>query len=65
MYEDVYLKMYNINPSNSSQLNENSFVNYLRVTGSGLKLLKGDKNMNHWKVLEKDNNGNLTEKNCN
>lgn len=63
-YERVYQLIYKITPTNTPQLNENSFVNYLRITGSGLKLMKGDKNMSNWKVLEKGSNGNLIEKKC-
>lgn len=64
MYEYMYSNMYGIKPTNTSQENENSFVNYLQTTGSGLKLIKGDRNMDNWKVLERGN-GSPIQQDCN
>ena len=45
--------------------NENGLVNFLELQDIGLKLMKGDNQMENWQLLTKDENNNFATVNCN
>lgn len=66
MYSNLYDKIYNIKPSNDILQNEKSFLQMLKATNSGLKLLKGNTGtFDDWDVLNIDQNNNITSADCN
>lgn len=66
IFSNIYGSLYNINPSNSVQQNEQSFLSMLQATNSGLKLLKGNLgDFNDWNLQSLDQNNNVTTTDCN
>lgn len=64
-YEYIYGTVYNITPNNDIKTNEDNFVRYLEKSNTGLKIMRGDTNMNDWSSMEIDKNGQINIKKCN
>lgn len=62
-YEFVY-DLFGIDYDKTVTNNEKGFYNYLEKNNTGLKIFKGDNNMQNWGLLVKDSNGNVTPQNC-
>lgn len=61
--EAFYMK-YNINSSNSKQVNEKNFLTFLKNEDIGLTLLKTDNGSWNWTPLKLQNNGTVTTAPC-
>jgi len=64
---DKFGEFYELNVSfkKSTSENENSLVNFLELLGTGIKLFKGDSQMENWQALERSSDGTIVAKNCN
>ncbi len=64
---DKFGEFYELNVSfkKTSSENENSLVNFLELLGTGIKLFKGDSQMENWQSLERSSDGTVIPKNCN
>ncbi|NMR33838.1 hypothetical protein HIO71_06395 [Chryseobacterium aquaticum] len=66
-YSQTIYRFYNtaIESTNSSQKNENNLVSFLEMNNIGIKLFKGDPQMENWQALERSSDGTIVAKNCN
>lgn len=64
LYSHLYSSVYGINSSNSNEVSEKAFLQYIQQTNSGLKLFKGDSNFSDWQPKKVDENGNIVNNPC-
>ncbi len=63
-YERMLHDLYQIKPKNSAKDNELNFVRFLQQNKTGLKLLKGSKDLNSWATKNLDKNNNIVSTDC-
>lgn len=64
-YRSMYERIFHINSSNTVEMNEASFINYLDLNKTGMKLFKGNSNMTNWSALSIGENNGVEIINCN
>ena len=64
IYNKIYANLAKIKTDNSNSVNEYNFLNYVQKNNIGLSVFKGSEDMNTWKLLTKDANGNVIPQNC-
>ncbi len=63
-YERMLHDLYQIDPKNSAKDNELNFVRFLQQNKTGLKLLKGSKDLNSWAAKNLDKNNKIVSTDC-
>lgn len=56
IFETLFKNTFHIEPTNTNDVNEKNFLNYLRLAKSGLKLFKGNKSFTDWVPIKFENN---------
>lgn len=64
IYSNFYEKVAKINTKNSTVQNEYNFLNYLKMNNTGLKVLKGDSEMNNWQQISTGGKNEILTEDC-
>lgn len=64
-YAWAYQNLFNIRPSNTGEVNEANFLNYIRGASIGVRLHKGNATFDQWSPVKSDGNGNTVPNPCN